>query len=89
MNVLAIDVGGTDVKVLATGQTEPRKFPSGPTMTPEQMVDGVKKIASAWKYEVVSIGYPGLVLRSNPAAEPHNLAPGGSDLISPLHSDVQ
>jgi len=73
MNVLAIDVGGTNVKVLATGQKEPRKFPSGPKMTPKQMVSGVKKIANDWKYDVVSIGYPGLVLKGKPAAEPHNL----------------
>src|SRR5580704_11608065 len=73
MNVLAIDVGGTNVKILATGQKEPRKFPSGPEMTPEQMVAGVKQIASDWKYDVVSIGYPGPVLKGKPAAEPHNL----------------
>ena len=45
MNVLVIDVGGTNVKILATGQTEPRKFPSGPTLTPKGMVAGVKKLA--------------------------------------------
>ncbi len=59
MNVLVIDVGGTNVKILATGQTEPRRFLSGPTLTPEQMVAGVKKLAADWKYDVVSIGYPG------------------------------
>jgi polyphosphate glucokinase len=73
VKVLAVDVGGTTVKVLATGQKEPRKFPSGPKMTPQQMVSGVKKLASDWKYDVVSIGYPGLVLKGRPAAEPHNL----------------
>jgi len=73
MNVLVVDVGGTNVKVLATGQDEPRRFPSGPTLKPEQMVSGVKQIARDWKYDVVSIGYPGLVLRGRPAAEPHNL----------------
>jgi polyphosphate glucokinase len=73
MNVLVVDVGGTNVKVLATGQKEPRKFPSGPKMTPKQMVSGVKKIASDWKYDVVSIGYPGLILKGKPATEPHNL----------------
>jgi predicted NBD/HSP70 family sugar kinase len=73
MNVLVVDVGGTNVKVLATGQKEPRKFPSGPKMTPKQMVSGVRQIASDWKYDVVSIGYPGLVLNGKPAAEPHNL----------------
>jgi polyphosphate glucokinase len=73
MNVLVVDVGGTNVKVLATGQKEPRKFPSGPKMTPKQMVSGVKRIAGDWKYDVVSIGYPGLVRNGKPAAEPHNL----------------
>jgi polyphosphate glucokinase len=73
MNVLVVDVGGTNVKVLATGQKEPRKFPSGPRMTPKQMVAAVKKIAGDWNYEVVSIGYPGLVRKGRPVAEPHNL----------------
>ena len=59
MNVLVVDVGGTNVKILATGQDEPRRFPSGPKMTPEQMVSGVKELAGEWKYDVVSIGYPG------------------------------
>jgi polyphosphate glucokinase len=76
MNVLVIDVGGTSVKILATGQQEPRRFSSGPTMTPKQMVSGVKKLAADWQYDVVSIGYPGLVLRGRVAAEPYNLAPG-------------
>ena len=75
-NVLVVDVGGTSVKVLATGQDEPRKFPSGRKMKPEQMVSGVKEIVGDWKYDVVTIGYPGLVLRGGPAKEPHNLAPG-------------
>jgi polyphosphate glucokinase len=72
-SVLAIDIGGTSVKVLATGQDEPRKFPSGPEMTPKQMVSGVQEIAKGWKYDVISIGYPGLVLQGRPAVEPHNL----------------
>ena len=76
MNVLAIDVGGTHVKVLATGQTETREFVSGPTMTPQLMVTGVRKLTADWKHDVVSIGYPGPVVRNRPLAEPHNLAPG-------------
>src|SRR5208337_1280047 len=76
MNVLAVDVGGTNVKILATGQKEPRKFPSGPTMTAKQMVSEAKKLAADWEYDVVSIGYPGPVRRERPVAEPHNLAPG-------------
>jgi polyphosphate glucokinase len=76
MNVLVIDVGGTHVKILATGQREPRKFESGPTLTAQKMVDGVKQLAGNWKFEAVSIGYPGPVLHGRPVAEPHNLAPG-------------
>jgi polyphosphate glucokinase len=76
MNVLAIDIGGTNVKILATGQDEPRRFPSGPAMTPKRMVAGVKKLARGWKYDVVSIGYPGMVVRNRPLAEPYNLGRG-------------
>ncbi len=76
MKVLVIDVGGTHVKILASGQTEPREFPLGPTLTPAQMVAGVKKLAGDWAYAAVTIGYPGPVLRCRPVAEPHNLGPG-------------
>jgi len=76
MNVLAVDVGGTHVKLLATGQDEPRKFVSGPTLTPRRMVSAIKRLTKDWTYDVVSIGYPGPVLRGRPVAEPHNLGPG-------------
>ena len=76
MDVLAIDIGGTHVKILASGEKEARKFPSGPTMTPETMIGGVKKLAAEWKFTVVSIGYPGPVLHNKPVIEPHNLAKG-------------
>jgi predicted NBD/HSP70 family sugar kinase len=76
MNVLVVDVGGTNVKILATGQDEPRRLPSGSKLTPEQMVSGVKERAGAWPYDVVSLGYPGLVRHGRVVAEPHNLAPG-------------
>jgi len=76
MNVLVIDIGGTYVKILATGQKERRRFESGPNMTPQRMVAGVKKLAADWKYDAVAIGYPGRVLRNRPVAEPHNLAKG-------------
>ena len=75
MNVLVVDVGGTHVKLLATGQSERREFVSGPTLTAEQMVAGVKELAQDWKYDVVSIGYPGPVLHGLPVAEPHNQVP--------------
>ncbi|HZD49211.1 MAG TPA: ROK family protein [Silvibacterium sp.] len=76
MKILVIDVGGTHVKLLATGEREPRKFASGPSLTARQMVAGVKKIAHGWKYDAVSIGYPGPVLRNHPVAEPWNLGRG-------------
>ncbi len=56
MRVLVVDIGGTHVKVLATGQQVPREFPSGPTLTAEQMVDGVKRVAAECAYDAVSIG---------------------------------
>jgi polyphosphate glucokinase len=76
MNVLAIDVGGTNVKLLASGHEARRKFTSGPTLSAKQMVDEVRRIAADWKYDVVSIGYPGPVLDGRLLAEPHNLGKG-------------
>ena len=76
MKVLAVDIGGTHVKILATDQPAHREFVSGPTLTAQRMVSGVKKLAGDWEYEVVSIGYPGLVLANRPVSEPHNLGRG-------------
>jgi polyphosphate glucokinase len=76
MNVLVVDIGGTNVKILATGQKERRKFPSGTTLTPKQMVSEVKTLAGDWKYDVVSIGYPGVVVGDRAVTEPRNLAHG-------------
>jgi len=91
MNVLVIDVGGTNVKILATGQSEPRKLPSGTTLTPTMMVDGVRKLAGDWKFDVVAIGYPGPVVRDRPLAEPHNLASGwvGFDYVKAFGKPVR
>lgn len=76
MNVLVIDIGGTHVKLLATGQTEPLKLPSGPAMTPQLMVSAVRSATSGWNYGVISIGYPGLVVDNMVTAEPYNLGRG-------------
>jgi polyphosphate glucokinase len=76
MKVLVIDVGGTHVKVLATGQAAEREFPSGPTLTPQRMVTEVRKSVADWKYDVITIGYPGPVLANCPVAEPWNLGKG-------------
>lgn len=74
--VLVIDIGGTSIKFLCNGQTEPRRFPSGPTMTPAKMVAGVKDLAKGWEYEVIAIGYPGRIKQGKIVAEPNNLASG-------------
>ena len=91
MKVLVVDVGGTHVKILATGQTEHREFASGATMTPTEMVAGVLHSAEGWDYEVVSMGYPGPVLRGKPVSEPHNLGSGwvGFDFESAFKHPVK
>ena len=76
MKTLVIDVGGTNVKVLATGQKEPLKIPSGKHLTPAQMVRQVLDAAKTWEFENVSIGFPGPVVNGRPAREPHNLGSG-------------
>jgi polyphosphate glucokinase len=76
MKILVVDVGGTNIKILATGQDQVRKIPSGPTMTPPQMVEGVKQLAADWEFDRVTIGYPGPVVHEQPLTDPHNLGPG-------------
>jgi polyphosphate glucokinase len=91
MKVLAIDVGGTHVKILASGESESRRFDSGSTLTAEQMAVEVKKLATGWVYKAISIGYPGPVLHGKPVHEPFNLAPGwvGFDFESAFHCPVK
>jgi len=74
--VLAIDIGGTHIKVLTTGQPEEREIPSGSNMTARKMARDVKGITEDWEYAVVSIGYPGPVIHGHPLSEPHNLGGG-------------
>src|SRR2546425_3070591 len=76
MKILVVDVGGTHVKILATGQREHRKIASGPTMTARRMVSAVKRLSADWPYDHVAIGYPGPVVHGHPVAEPHNLGGG-------------
>jgi polyphosphate glucokinase len=74
--VLAIDVGGTHVKTKVSGGREIREFESGPTLTPRQMVARVRKLTEDWKYDAVSIGYPGVVVHGKIVTEPYNLGRG-------------
>ena len=74
--VLVVDVGGTHIKVLATGQRGERKIPSGCKMSARVMVRDVKCVTKDWGYGLVSIGYPGPVIHGRPVHEPHNLNKG-------------
>src|ERR1700730_10138263 len=74
--VLVIDVGGTNVKMLATGQKNPRKYPSGPAMTPRKMVRLGKKSVQDWKFDCLSLVSPGSIINGHPLREPHNLGRG-------------
>jgi len=76
MDILVIDVGGTHIKVLATGRKKPLKIRSGPKMSARQMVRAVRQTTADWQYSVVSIGYPGPVLHGKPVTEPRNLGDG-------------
>jgi polyphosphate glucokinase len=76
VKVLVIDVGGNNVKLLASGQSEPRKVPSGPTFTAARMAAAVKKAVEDWSYDAVSIGFPGPVAHGRPSREPVNLGRG-------------
>ena len=74
--ILAIDIGGSHVKMRVFGRRELRQFESGPDLTPRQMVAQVQALVGNWIYDAVSIGYPGVVLHGKVVAEPHNLGPG-------------
>jgi predicted NBD/HSP70 family sugar kinase len=78
MKVLVLDVGGTHVKLLVTGHKTRLEFVSGPTLTPRKLVSLVKKTATkaGWKFDVISMGYPGPVVHGRPLSDPHNLGPG-------------
>jgi predicted NBD/HSP70 family sugar kinase len=76
LRVLVIDVGGNNVKLLLTGQREPRKVPSGPTLSAARMAVLVRKAVADWRYDAVSIGFPGPVRHGHPADEPKNLGRG-------------
>ena len=76
MRVLVLDIGGTHVKVYATGHRKPVKIVSGAAMTPKKMVKDVLALIDGWRYDVVSIGYPGPVVRGRPLRDPVNLGNG-------------
>jgi polyphosphate glucokinase len=91
VSTLVIDIGGTNVKMLCTGETEPRRLPSGKRLTPARMVSAVRKLTHDWKYDVVSIGYPGPVGVHGPRSEPGNLGGGwvGFDFAAAFERPVR
>ena len=91
MNVLVIDVGGTNVKLLASGASEPRKFNSGDGFTPAQLIAGVSQTAAGWAFDVASLGIPSPVLRGAVMQEPWNLGHGwvGFDFAAALGVPVR
>jgi len=80
MNVLVIDIGGTHVKLLATGHDVRREFASGPGLTPKRLLARVRQLVADWPYDAISIGYPGPVVRNRPFADPWNLGKGWAGL---------
>jgi hypothetical protein len=86
-----VDIGGSKLKVLASGQAEPRKATSGKRLTPGKMVETVRELANDWEFEAVSLGYPGLVGPHGPRSEPGNLGPGwvGFDFASAFGCPVR
>src|SRR4051812_36441570 len=89
--ILVVDIGGTHVKLLATGHKQRIEIPSGPELTPRKMVDGIRKAIGGWKFDAVSIGYPGPVLHGHPVSEPRHLAKGwvGFDFRKAFHRPVK
>lgn len=76
VNILVIDIGGTNVKVWKSGEQDSEKFASGKMLTPRKLLDRVRNHTREWHYDRVSIGYPGEVRNGHPGAEPYNLGTG-------------
>jgi polyphosphate glucokinase len=75
-SILVVDIGGTNVKMLAAGHTKPRKARTGKTFTPAKLIDTVRELAVGWEYDAITVGYPGLVGSGGPKSEPGNLGAG-------------
>jgi hypothetical protein len=86
MKILVLDVGGSHVKCLASGRKTHVEFKSGPKLTPREMVKQVLKITRGWRFDAVSIGYPGVVHRGKPRASPTTWVRAGSASIFARHS---
>jgi len=89
--ILVVDVGGTNVKFAVTGEEEPREFESGPSLTPARMTKELLAMTRDWRFDAVSIGYPGVVLHGEIVREPFNLGRGwvGFDFRAALGRPVR
>src|SRR5262245_18465242 len=74
--ILTVDIGGSNVKLLVSGEAEPQRRRSGKMLTPSKLIEIVHELAGDWEYDAVSIGHPGLVGKEGPSSEPGNLGPG-------------
>ena len=74
--VLAVDVGGSHVKALASDQRGRRRFRSGPKLTAEEMVARTLEAVADWDWDAVSVGIPTPVRGGKAVAEPLNLGEG-------------
>ena len=79
MQVLAIDIGGTNVKLLRTGDSERRKFPSGPNLTPKRFAKAIKVATEGWSYDAVTVGLPAPIADGRPLIDPVNLGAGWTE----------
>jgi len=75
-----VDIGGTTLKVMASLNGEMHEIASGQLLTGDEMIQQVLALTADWKYECVSIGYPGLVKNGKPSREPLNLGDGWLNL---------
>ena len=91
MKVLVLDVGGTNLKLMLSGEAVPTKVPSGHDFTPRALVAAVKEIMGDKPFDAVSIGFPAAVVNGKIAHEPHNLGPGwvGFDFQKALGKPVK
>jgi polyphosphate glucokinase len=91
MEILVVDVGGSYVKIRASSGEEIRRTPSGPTATPQQMVDRILELADGWHFDVITLGYPGEVRGGRPSLEPNHLGRGwvGFDFQSAFRRPVK
>ena len=73
--ILAIDVGGSNVKVMISREQR-RKFKSGPNMTPRELVNQLKSVLEDWTFDAISMGFPAPVRNGSILTEPKHLGPG-------------